>query len=318
MSYRENILRCLGEFPGRTDLNPEIISSLDKGTHIIQQVSYCVEENERIIAYLLIPKPLNAKNPAVIASHQHAAEYFLGKSEPAGLSRNSMYHYGLELCLRGYVVLCPDHLGFEERRPPEFIRTENSNLDGMNYERFLFTKYYLEGRTLQAKYISDLCRGIDFLESLGFVNRDKIGAIGHSLGGQETLWLAWYDSRIKAGVSSCGFSQLHSILRDGINHNYAMYIHGFLKTGDLGDLVCDMAPKPFMSISAIDDPIFPIDGVDEIGRAAARAYYQGGAAENISFISIKGRHAFPPEAKKAAYEWLDRFLKQEPVKESKL
>lgn len=83
---------------------------------------YNVEEGERINAWLLLPKQLKTNNPAIIASHQHAGEYYLGKSEPVGLSSNTMYHYGLDLCLRGYVVLCPDHLCFEDRRPPEFKR----------------------------------------------------------------------------------------------------------------------------------------------------------------------------------------------------
>ena len=66
------------------------------------------------------------------------------------------------------------------------------------------------------------------LESLSYVDNKRIGAIGHSLGGQEALWLAWYDDRIKVTVSSCGFSQIKNIIRDGINHNYAMYSFGFL------------------------------------------------------------------------------------------
>lgn len=308
MSFREKVLECLGEFPQKVDIRPEIISSEDKGSHILQLVSYAVEEGERINAYLLLPKKLKDKNPAIIAAHQHNGEFFLGKSEPAGLTKNPMYHYGLDLCLRGYVVLCPDHLGFEDRRPPEFERKENASLEGANYETFLFTKYYLEGKTLQAKYISDLCRGVDFLESLDFVDSERIGAIGHSLGGQETLWLTWYDSRIKAAVSSCGFSQIHTVLRERINHNKAMYVPGYLKIGDISDLVRDIAPRPFMMTNGSEDWIFPIDGVEEIARFAKEAYETAGAGDNFRSIIFEGQHSFPPEVKKEAYQWLDRHL----------
>ena len=200
MSFRESVLKCLGKFTEKVDLKGEIVSSEDKNDHILQKVRYYVEPGERIESYLLVPKNLSEKNPAIIAIHQHNNEFYLGKSEPAGLSRNRMYHYGLELCLRGYVVLCPDNLGFEDRRPEEYKRKENACLEGMNYERLLFCKYILEGSTLQAKYLSDLCRGIDFLETLDFVDPERIGAIGHSLGGQEALWLTWFDERIKVGV----------------------------------------------------------------------------------------------------------------------
>lgn len=310
MNFKEKVLECLGKFPEKVELKPEVISTTNKGTHILQLVEYSVEMNERVRAYLLLPGELKSKNPAILASHQHAAEFFLGKSEPAGLSSNSMYHYGLDLCLKGYVVLCPDHLGFEDRRPPEFRRRENNHLDGGNYERYLFCKYILEGSTLQAKYLSDLCRGVDFLESLCFVDADRIGAIGHSLGGQETLWLSWFDPRIKAAVSSCGFSQIRTILRDGINHNLALYTRGILNIGDMGDLVCDMAPKPFLMTNGAEDLIFPIDGVREIGGIAGEKYDELGKKENFKSIIFEGKHSFPNEVKVEAYAWLDKFLSE--------
>lgn len=309
MSFRDKVLKCLGEFPEKCKIYPEIIWSSDRGTHILELVSYNVEKEERINAYLLLPKKFDGRKPAVIACHQHADEYYIGKSEPAGLNKNKMYHYGLDLCLRGYVVLCPDHLGFEDRRPQEFIRMENGYMEGKNYERFLFTKYILEGKTLQAKYISDLCRGIDFLESLDFVDKDRIGVIGHSLGGQEALWLTWYDSRIKVGVSSCGFSQIHAILRDNINHNFAMYTFGFLNIGDIGDLVCDIAPRPFMMTNGTEDKIFPIDGAREIADAAYKKYMELGKTDLFKSVFFTGGHSFPDETKEEAYNWLDEFLK---------
>jgi dienelactone hydrolase len=309
MNYREKILACLGHFPEKVELGSTVDEQTDCGTHILQRVHYYVEPNERINAFLLLPPNLKAKNPAIIASHQHADEYYLGKSEPAGLSQNTMYHYGLDLCLRGYVALCPDHLGFEERRPPEYKRVENRNLEGGQYERLLFCKYIMNGSSLQAKYLSDLCRGVDFLESLPFVDAGKIGAIGHSLGGQETLWLTWYDTRIKVAVASCGFSQIRKIIRDGINHNFAMFTHGFLEHGDIGDLLCDLAPRPFMMTSGKSDAIFPLDGVYEIAEAARKAYAEKGMSNHFKSIVFEGGHSFPEEVKEQAYQWLDQFLK---------
>ncbi len=308
MLFKEKILECLGKFPEKAKLKPKVIESIDKGTHILQLIEYNVEMNERIRAYLMLPGKLKSGNPAIIASHQHGNEYFLGKSEPAGLSANPMYHYGLDLCLKGYVVLCPDHLGFEDRRPQEYKRIGNNNLQEANYERFLFCKYILEGSTLQAKYLSDLSRGIDFLESLDLVDNNRIGAIGHSLGGQETFWLSWFEHRIKAAVSSCGFSQIRTILRDAINHNFASYTYGILNIGDMGDLVCDIAPKPFFMANGSEDWIFPIDGVKEISEMAGDKYRKMGKAENFRSIIFEGGHAFPLEVKSEAFAWLDKFL----------
>lgn len=308
MVNRDEVLKCLGNFPDKCDLNMQVIETIDKKTHILQLVRYSVEKEERVDAWLLKPVNAKRKNPAIIAIHQHAGEYYLGKSEPAGLSNNKMYHYGLDLCLRGYVVLCTDHLGFEDRRPPEYERNENPYMQDGGYERFLFCKYINEGSTLQAKYLSDLTRGLDLLESLDYVDADRIGAIGHSLGGQEAMWLTWFDKRIKAAVCSCGIGQLKSIFRDKINHNFAMYAFGLGRVCDVSDLVCDIAPRPFMMISGREDKIFPIDSVEEITEQARRRYESMNAGDKFASIIFEGGHCFPDSAKSSAYEWLDKFV----------
>src|SRR5262249_18391578 len=156
--------------------------------------------------WLLRPRmPASAPRPAILAIHQHAGQYDLGKSEPAGLSADEMYHYGLDLCGRGYVVLCPDQLCFEDRRPPPADQATNPTLVGAGLERLVFTGRIVAGSCLQTKYLHDLTCALDLLAGLADVDAGRLGAIGHSLGGQETLWLAWYDQRVRAAVSSCGF-----------------------------------------------------------------------------------------------------------------
>jgi hypothetical protein len=55
-----------------------------------------------------------------------------------------------------------------------------------------------------AKMLYDAMRGVDVLVSLPDVDADRIGAVGHSLGAKETLYLAAFDERIKAAVASEG------------------------------------------------------------------------------------------------------------------
>jgi cephalosporin-C deacetylase-like acetyl esterase len=40
-------------------------------------------------------------------------------------------------------------------------------------------------------------RAVDVLQSLPYVDRQRIGAIGHSLGGHNTLFVAAFDERIR-------------------------------------------------------------------------------------------------------------------------
>jgi dienelactone hydrolase len=264
-----------------------------------------------VAAWLLHPtetKPAGGW-PGILAIHQHAGQYYLGKSEPAGLSANRMYHYGLDLCRRGYVVLCPDHLCFEDRRPPEYVRVEGGYLQDQGYERFEFTRRILSGSCLQTKYLHDLACALDLLVALPDVNLQRLGAIGHSLGGQETLWLAWYDERVRAAVSSCGFGLIRTILRDGVNHSFALYVPGLLEVCDLDALLADIAPRAFLLTAGEDDALFPIDGVRVLAETAQAAYTQAGVPECFRAVIFPGGHGFPDEVKAEAYAFLDRWLR---------
>ncbi len=292
-------------------LNPEIESSEEiEGGIKRMLVRYNVDDGERIGAYLLVPKgEPGVRLPGILAIHQHGGNFKLGKSEPAGLTDNPTFFYGLDLARRGFAVLCPDMLAFEERvPPPEVSAGDMYKLDSWN-ERFEAMKLFLQGSSMQAKYLSDLVKGLDYLTSLDFVDSERIGCIGHSMGGQEALWLTWFDPRIKAAVSSCGFSMISAILRDRINHNMALYVPGMMNVGDMDSMVASLAPRPFFFSAGEEDDIFPVDSVRHIAEAAGEVYARRGAPENLQHVIFGGGHGFPDEVKQQAYSFLETHLK---------
>lgn len=314
-TLRDAILQRLGRFPERVPLDATFGPARDLGDHTRTLVSYAVEAGERVDAWLLRPRgdaPLGGW-PGLLALHQHAGQFYLGKAEPAGLSADRMYHYGLDLCRRGYVVLCPDHLCFEDRRPPEYERIEKHALNDQGYERFEFTRRLLEGSCLQTKYLHDMVCALDLLAEVIDVNGARLGAIGHSLGGQEALWLAWYDRRVRAAVSSCGFGLIRTIIRDAINHNYALYVPGMLELCDIDGLLAEIAPRAFLLSAGEQDAIFPIDGVRALAASAEGVYSARGVPERFRAILFPAGHSFPDQVKAEAYAFLDRWLHEEAV-----
>lgn len=311
IALRQALLTRLGYFPERVPLTAIGGSTIDEGEYTRVLITYMVEAGEQVSAWLLIPQGIAPPGgwPALLAIHQHAGQYDVGKSEPAGLVGNSMYAYGQEVCRRGYIVLCPDLLCFEERRTAKEGRQASRVLDAAGYERFEFTKRLLTGSCLQTKYLHDLTCAVDLLTSLPSVNRERLGVIGHSLGGLEALWLAWYDARIATAVSSCGFGLLHTIVRDGINHGFAMYVPGMLDVCDLDALVATVAPRPFLLTAGETDPIFPIDGVRSLVAKVQHHYTQEGVPEQFQAIVFPAGHSFPNDVKREAYAFLDRWLK---------
>jgi dienelactone hydrolase len=310
-SVRHRLLHLLGSFPDHIPLDPVVGPSIDETDYVRTRVTYMVEPGERVAAWLLTPRaaPPLGDWPAVLAIHQHADQYDVGKAEPAGLAGGSDYAYGRELCQRGYIVLCPDLLCFEERQPADEVRRANRVLDGASNERFEFTKRLLTGSCLQTKYLHDLTCALDLLANLPAVNRDRLGVIGHSLGGLEALWLAWYDPRVAVAVSSCGFGLLRTLIRDGINHGFAMYVPGMLSFCDLDALLSALAPRPFLLTAGEADSLFPMDGVRSLVATTQRRYAETGTPERFQAILFPSGHSFPAEVREEAYCFLDRWLR---------
>jgi dienelactone hydrolase len=345
-SFRATLLGLLGDADMATPSCPPALEvhefvSLTVGADagiVRQRVSYCVQPGERVMAYLLLPAgaPVSdgtaaaaaavtadtppRRYPAIFAHHQHNDEFHLGKSEVVGLAGNQQQAYGLELARRGYIVLAPDALCFEERGPyacasgtaaaQQYAPPADGQRAGWAAERHEANAALVRGTCLQTKYSRDAMRGVDVLAAHPLVDPARIGAIGHSLGGQQTLFLAALDPRIRAAVSSCGFSSVGAIIRERINHNAAAYVPGLLRHGDLGDVLACVAPRPFLALNGAADPIFPTDGVVATVATAAAAYEKAGAAGDCLRLRLfEGQgHAFPDAMREEACEWLRRWL----------
>lgn len=310
-AFREIMVGLLGRWPEPTPLAAHVEERVDLGDVVRERITYAVEPGERAPAYLFVPQNLRPgeRRAGIFAHHQHAGQFHLGKSEVAGLAGHPEQAYALELARRGYVVLAPDAICFEERSP------HHGNLDtplepavGRDFERFEFTRRVLSGSCLQTKMVWDMQRGLDYLESRSEVDPARLGCIGHSLGGQQTLFLAALDERVRAAVSSCGFSSMASVLREGINHNFGAYVPGWLEHGDVGELLAEVAPRAFLALNGESDRIFPIDGLHDSYAVAGRAYAAAGVSERLDLGVYPGGHGFTDEMRARAYAWLDRWL----------
>ncbi|MBI2114570.1 MAG: dienelactone hydrolase family protein [candidate division NC10 bacterium] len=295
--FRQTLVRLLGRTPARAALQPKVLERVALSGFVREKVSYMVEPGQRVSAYLFLPAG-EGRHPAVLCLHQHNREYHLGKSEPAGLSGNPEQFYALELTKRGYVTLAPDAICFEERQHP--------TLRAQDYERFEATKRLTEGSCLQAKMLWDLQRALDYLTTRREVDRRRIGCLGHSLGGQEALFLGAVDRRIAVGVSNCGFSSYRAIFDAAILHNFAAYVPGLLRYGDLDRVLGLVAPRPFLVLAGSVDPLYPLEGVQATMRGARRVYT--GVKDRLRLDVFPASHGFPAPMREAAYAWFDRWL----------
>jgi dienelactone hydrolase len=275
-----------------------------------RKISYVVGEDEVIKAYLLIPNNLKGKSAAVVALHQTTGD---GKDEPAGISGSRELAYGDGLARRGFVVIIPDYLTAGERIFP--------GLDA--FETAPFYEKYPEW-SMVGKNIDDTMAAVDVLYTLGFVDKDRIGAIGHSLGGHNTFFAMAVDSRIKAGVSNCGLTVFSKIeqkyqLEWARDHFYiympalrAYFLDGKAPPFDMDGVIAAIAPRPFMNISAYNDRCFgDVSFLAETGAAIYQVYKLYGGGDSFANLMHGNDHSFPKYARDAAYDWLEKFLTNE-------
>lgn len=297
-----NLQTVMGPLPGKDKRVPLDVKTLEEtvidGGITRRKISYATEKTTRVNAYLFLPKKETGKIPAVLCLHQTTRP---GKREPAGLDGNPNLHYALHLARRGYVTLAPDYPSFGEY-DYDFDRAKTGYRSG------------------SMKAIWDNMRALDLLQALDSVEGERIGCIGHSLGGHNTMFTAVFDKRIKCIVSNCGFTRFHKYyggkLKGWTSSRYMPVINDVYDNDpskvpfDFPEIAAAFAPRPFLASAPVRDSNFDVTGVRETIAAARPIYTLLGKPHSLQANYPDSAHDFPADARKVAYEFLDRHLKR--------
>ena len=280
-----------GPRPARVPaLRVEVLERVRQPDHERMLVRYFVEEGVRREAYLLVPDEPHAKRPGVVVLHSTSDATI---RQPAGLADGPEKHLGLDLVRRGYAVICPENYLWTRGRPrlreaPAELFARQAGWNGMD------------------KMTWDGSRAIDVLVAGDYCDPDRIGCIGHSLGGKEALYLAAFDHRVQAAVSSEGgiglqFSNWHA----------PWYLGPRIRSPDFQhenhEVLALVAPRPFLLLAGAS-----ADGDRSWAfiERALEVYRLLGQPDHVGWYNHHGGHAIPPDAREQAFAWLDRWLKR--------
>jgi hypothetical protein len=265
-------------------------------------ISFAAEEGDRVPAYFFLPAGLKKgeRAAAMLALHPTSP---IGKKVCAGMGEKTNRNYGLELAQRGYVALVPDYPSFGD------------------YKYDFNAGRYVSGTM---KGIFNHIRCVDLLQSRPEVDPQRIGVIGHSLGGHNAMFVGMFDERLKVIVSSCGWTPFHDYykgniagwtsprymprLRDvyGLDPNRVPF--------DFYEVVAALAPRPFFSNSPLRDDNFDVGGVKKAIAEARKVYGLLGAEDQLQVRHPDCGHDFPPEARREAYDFVDKVLGHKPAR----
>ena len=313
---RERILggvaKVFGPMPSeKPPPDAKVVSEHDCGTYVRRKVSIQVQPGERMPAYLLIPKDLKGKAPAVVCFYGTTSG--AGKETTVGLSGGKPgsrpeknRDYAVWMAEAGFVAFAGDYLRDGERLPPSGRPYDTTDF----YEKF-------PDWSIHGKDAWDTMRAIDYLQSLDFVDPDRIGMLGHSYGGHSTIFTAALDPRIKAAVANGPVSDfihhgMHwAVPRGGGNSQSLPAMRAFVLDPTLPapvtfyEFTSLIAPRPLLVGQAVGERR-PME--EENHAAVKRVYDALGAPEKVRYVWTAGDHDFPPPMREAAVEWLRRWL----------
>lgn len=292
--------RIAGPLPGdamRCALEPQTLEEADCGSYVRRLVRYQSSPGGWVPAYLCIPKAALNGRPAPAVLCLHPTENRIGHQVVVGLGGKPNRQYAAELAERGYVTLSPSYPLLAQYQP---------DLKALGFQ----------SGTMKAVW--DNVRGLDYLETLPFVRRDAgFAAIGHSLGGHNSIFTAVFEPRLKAVVSSCGFDSVLDYkdgnLQGWVQERYMLRMGDYLGRNaevpfDYHELVAALAPRAFFVNAPLHDSNFKWDSVDRIAAAAKAVYALHGAADRIQVRHPDCDHDFPDAERFEAYAVIGRVL----------
>jgi hypothetical protein len=150
------------------------------------------------------------------------------------------------------------------------------------------------------------------------VDGEKIGCIGHSLGGHNTLFLAAFDERVGVAVTSCGFNSFQKYLEgdiSGWSHKGYMPRIASVYGGraenipfEFSEILGAIAPRAVFINATTGDSPFTLEGVKDCMDAAAPVYALYGASARLVGVHPECGHDFPPDTREQAYEFMASVL----------
>lgn len=242
-------------------------------------------------ANLFVPEG-KGKFPGVVVMMGHSSN---------GKLYENYQSVGQSLAREGYVALCIDPWGAGERTTVHGTFEYHGSALGASLLNI--------GETLMGMQLTDNMRAVDLLSSLPYVDKNKIGATGASGGGNQTMWLAAIDERVKAAMPVVSVGTFDSYI---MAHNCVCEVlpAGLDFTEEWGvlGLVAPRAIKMCNHNKESNPTFFPSEMLKSFAKAKP-VFELNGVGNNIGYEFFDQPHGYFPEDRRALLGWLDLYLK---------
>ena len=269
-------------------LNLRKLGTIDMEGYRIENIAFQTRPGVYATANLFVPEG-KGPFPAVINMHAHAGRF--------DDNDQAVAH---SLAAEGYVCLSIDPWGAGERTTVHGVKEYHGANLGASFLNI--------GESLLGIQIADNMRGIDLLASLPYVDAQNIGAVGASGGGNQTMWLAAVDPRVKSAVPVVSVGTFESYIMRS-NCICEMMVDGLTFTEEAGVLALARAIMP-VNHNLEANPTFYTSEMLRSYNNAQPVFEMLGKEEHLSCRTYDLPHGFLREDREAMLGWFDLHLKQ--------
>ncbi len=298
---RKKYLSLLGELPARTPLNAVITGIIQEDSYTIEKIAYESFPSHHVTANLYIPKG-KGPFPAVLLFCGH---------EDVSKATESYQQTAILFARNGYVVLVIDPISQSER----YQLTDNTGKPltrgGTSEHTLLNEASNLLGGSTPADELWDNIRSLDYLVTRSEVDTARIGCLGNSGGGMQTVYFAGYDTRIKV-IAPCSYlaTRERTIEMTGPADGCAQIPGEGAAQLELADYILMAAPKPTLILAGRYDFI-DYRGTEEAYRELKQAYTILGHSEKVELFTYDDGHGISQPKREAVVAWFNSWLKKD-------
>ncbi len=298
---RARLMAAWGGFPDQPcELDVQKHGVLKRDGYTVEKISFQTRPGIRMTANAYVPQS-KGKHPALLMVHGH---WKGAKQDPTVQARC------IGAAKLGFFVLCVDAFGAGERGLKPAL--------GEYHGEMVAATLLPVGLPLSGLQVYENMRAVDYLLTRPEVDGEKIGVSGASGGGNQTMYAAAMDERLKAAVPVCSVGNYQAYL--GAACCMCEVVPGALKFTEESGLLALVAPRALMVVSATRDaPQFSV-GAAQVSIAGAKPVFElYGKEKSLHHAIFESGHDYNKAMREAMYGWMTLHLKGEgdgsPIKE---
>ena len=317
---RQRVFDCMMTPPRAADAwDMKIVAEEQRDGYRALRIAFNQNAYARKEALVLVPDG-EGPFPAVNLLHDHGAHLYIGKEKmirPFGVEQaviddadawaKNLYgsqYVGDYLARHGYVCFSADAPMWGERGREEGV-------DRSKYD-IIAGNMMMLGRDLCGFMHYDDIAATEFMATLPWVDPQRIGCMGCSMGAYRAWMLAALSDRIRAGAAICWMvtTDVQMSTADGKREygGFANCLPGLRQWLDYPDIASLAAPKPMLFINGTQDHLFPVRGVKKAFEQMHRTWRRLGADDRLTTELWDVPHSCGVEIQKYMLDFFNRNL----------